>query len=345
MKRRTLLVTGSVVGAVAAVLLRSRARRRMEQAVAARLPLGPDGVVLGGGTIDLAGDATRGVLLLHGFGDTPQTLTHLARHLNRAGWTVRAPLLPGHGRTLPEFARSRAEHWVEFARREYHTMRDRHATVVIVGLSMGGALGAVTASKMHDLPALVLLAPYVSMPRRLRNIAHLFWAMDVCVPYLSGRGGETSIHDPVARAESRSYGVVTGRLVFELSRVVTRARRALPRIHAPTLVVQSRHDNRIPADAAERAFDLLAAPVKAMEWLDACGHVITVDFERDHVAHVVERWLAQHASATGAESNGAARAASARRSARSSRRDRRSRGHWPPALTTGHWPLATDTGH
>jgi carboxylesterase len=308
-RKRTLLAAGAIVGAVGAVLLRARTRRRVEASVAARLPLGPDGVVLGGGTIDLDGDPARGVLMLHGFGDTPQTLTHLAHRLHDVGWTVRAPLLPGHGRTLPAFARSRAEHWVEFARREYDAMRERCGTVVIVGLSMGGALGAVTAAKMPELPALVLLAPYVSMPRRLRSIATLFWAMDLCVPYLSGRGGERSIHDPAARAESRSYGVVTGRLVFELSRVVTRARRALPRIHAPTLVVQSRHDNRIPPDAAERAFALLGAPVKELEWLDACGHVITVDYERDHVAHVVEEWLARHVPAVDAALDGAVREA------------------------------------
>ena len=91
----------------------------------------------------------------------------------------------------------------------------------------------------------MLLAPYVSMPTRLRNIASMFWAIDACVPYLRGRGGERSIHDPAERALSRAYGVVTGRLAFELSRVVKRARHALPRIAAPTLVIQSRRDNRI----------------------------------------------------------------------------------------------------
>jgi carboxylesterase len=203
---------------------------------------------------------------------------------------VRAPLLPGHGRTVREFARSRAEHWVEFARREYDAMRERCGTVVIVGLSMGGALGAVTAAKTHDLPALVLLAPYVSMPRRLRNIAHLFWAMDLCVPYLSGRGGERSIHDPAARAESRSYGVVTGRLVF---RAVARGRARAPRAAAHP---------RAPRSSSSRATTTASRPtppsvrsrcsarrLKEMEWLDACGHVITVDYERDHVAHVVRR--------------------------------------------------------
>jgi carboxylesterase len=293
---RKLTVLGAAGAAlVAGLVLRARTRRRIERAVLARLPVGTDGIVVGAGTIDLPGDPARGVLILHGFGDTPQTVAYLARHLHAAGWTVRAPLLPGHGRTLPEFARSRAEHWVAFARREYDDMRDRCGTVALVGLSMGGALAAVTAAKSPELPALVLLAPYVSMPTRLRNIASMFWAIDACVPYLSGRGGERSIHDPAERALSRAYGVVTGRLAFELARVVRCARHALPRITTPTLVIQSRHDNRIPEDAAHRAYGMLGAPVREMLWLDACGHVITVDHERERVFQAVEAWLTRHA--------------------------------------------------
>ena len=292
---RKLTVLGAAgVAVVAGLVLRARTRRRIEREALVRLPLGSDGIVLGAGTIDLPGDPARGVLILHGFGDTPQTVAYLARHLHAAGWTVRAPLLPGHGRTLPEFARSRAEDWVAYARREYDDLRDRCGTVALVGLSMGGALATVTAAKTPDLPALVLLAPYVSMPTRLRNIASMFWAIDACVPYLRGRGGERSIHDPAERALSRSYGVVTGRLAFELSRVVKRARHALPRIAAPTLVIQSRHDNRIPEAAAGRAYALLAAPVREMLWLDACGHVITVDHERERVFEAVEGWLERY---------------------------------------------------
>ena len=64
----------------------------------------------------------------------------------------------------------------------------------------------------------------------------------------------------------------------------------------PTLVVQSRHDNRIPPDAAARAFEMLGAPVKELAWTDIGGHVITVDVGRERVFALVEDWLVAHGS-------------------------------------------------
>ena len=48
----------------------------------------------------LSGSRT-GCLLLHGFTSTPAELRPLGEALHRAGYTVHAPLLPGHG-TSPE---------------------------------------------------------------------------------------------------------------------------------------------------------------------------------------------------------------------------------------------------
>lgn len=65
-------------------------------------------VLKGAETIDLQEEGSHGVLLLHGFGDTPQTLALLARRLRKTGYSVLAPLLPGHGRNLEAFEKSRA---------------------------------------------------------------------------------------------------------------------------------------------------------------------------------------------------------------------------------------------
>ena len=57
-------------------------------------------ILRGAQTIDLQEEGSPGVLLLHGFGDTPQTLALLARRLKKSGYSVLAPLLPGHGRSM-----------------------------------------------------------------------------------------------------------------------------------------------------------------------------------------------------------------------------------------------------
>ena len=63
--------------------------------------------------------------------------------------------------------------------------------------------------------------------------------------------------------------------------------------------MQSREDNRIPPEAASRAFAMVGAPVKEMVWLEGCGHVVTVDYGRERVFEQVAAWLDRHAAPAG----------------------------------------------
>lgn len=286
-----LVVVLVVLGTVVAV--RSRVTRRARETVAARLTLNADGVVAGAAAIDLATDGRHGVLLLHGFGDTPQTLEYLAAFMHTQGWGVRAPLLPGHGRTLHAFATSRATEWVDVARKELDRLRARYETVAIVGQSMGGSLATILASEVSDVQALVLLAPYLSMPTRLRWAANVHYPLGVVLPFLRG-GGERSIRDPAELARNLAYGFTTPRLVFELSRIVDLARTAAASVRVPTLVIQSRQDHRIPPEAAARAFDLFTVRERRLMWTEGNGHIIAVDYGRDAVFAAVAEWLETH---------------------------------------------------
>jgi carboxylesterase len=277
----------------AVILVRTRATARARDTVSARLTLGPDGIVAGASPIDLDADGRYGLLLLHGFGDTPQTLRYLAEHMHAQGWGVRVPLLPGHGRTLDEFATTRGDQWVDYAREELVKLRARYEAVAIVGLSMGGSLATILAGDARDVRALVLLAPYLSMPTRLRRAAAVHRVLGALFPFLRG-SGDRSIRDPAEAARNLAYGFTTPRLVFELRRVVDSARAAAPAVSAPTLVVQSRQDNRIPPDAAERAFNLFRVPDRRLLWTEGNGHIITVDYGRQAVFAAVADWLETH---------------------------------------------------
>ena len=292
------------VAASGVLLLRARVARRAHQAVAARLTLGPDGIVVGASPIELPAPDGAGVLLLHGFGDTPQTLSYLAAYLHSQGWGVHAPLLPGHGRTLEAFETSRMADWIAEARVALSQMRARYESVSIVGLSMGGSLATILAGESSDIQAVVLLAPYLSMPTRLRRAARMHYALGALLPYLRG-GGERSIRDPAELARSLAYGFTTPRLMSELSRIVAMARAAAPQVSAPTLVVQSRQDNRIPPDAAERAFALFTTTQRRLVWTEGNGHVITVDYGYQAILAFVSDWLSVHARATDRTPNAA----------------------------------------
>jgi carboxylesterase len=258
------------------------------------MPKGAEaGVRAGAETIDLQDGSSHGILLLHGFGDTPQTLSLLAHELHSAGYDIRAPLLPGHGVDVEAFMQSRRADWLACARVELSRMQASHEAVSIMGLSMGGALAAIIAAESPDIDALVLMAPYLEMPMipRIASASHWIWGA-VAGPRKSTSPG--SILDPEERAKNLGIGVYTGRLLYELWRLAAQAQRSLRRISVPTLLLQSRADPRVAPGVAERAFAALRMAEKKLVWVQKGGHIITVDYGRQEVFDEVKAWVAAH---------------------------------------------------
>jgi len=164
---------------------------------------------------------------------------------------------------------------------------------------MGGALAAILAAERDRVVALVLLAPYVELPPRLRRLVRHHKLIHVVTPVLRGNT-ERSILDPAERARSLGYRAMTPTLARELSVLAERARMALPRIRVPTLLAQSREDNRLAAAVADRAFAALGSKDKELIWLEGAGHVITVDYGRETLIAAVADWVRRWADAGGA---------------------------------------------
>jgi carboxylesterase len=291
-----LLPTLAALGPLVALWLGTRRMRalRAERMVMARFRRGSDGVIAGAEPISLDGPGPS-VLLLHGFGDTPQSLRRLAGHLHaRLGCTVRVPLLPGHGRDLRAFARASAAEWQAAARDAFLALRTRAPAVAVVGQSMGGALAVRLAAERNDLSALVLLAPYLRMLQRVDGLARHHRMASLLTTYVHARS-DASIHDPRERAESLGYGLTPLTSLVELRAVTEAAWLALPRVRVPTLMLQSREDNRILAADAEHGFERLAAEPKTLEWTEGNGHVLSVDFGCESVHRRVVEWLERFA--------------------------------------------------
>lgn len=275
-------------GVVAAVVFRRVRTAAVTRFVAARLPA-PDasGIVAGAAPVVLARDATRAVLVLHGFADTPQSVEGLARHLADVhGCTVHAPLLPGHGRTLAAFAASRADDWVACAHEAFDALAATHARVAVVGLSMGGALATLVAARAATRCAgLVLLAPYLTPTPTARRVARTAPLGQALVPWFAPNADPSqSIRDPEALAANLGYGTASPALVRELVAVADAAHAAAASVRVPVAIVHGRRDYRVPAALAATHPALFAAsPSVTLDWLDDTGHVLTADRQRARV--------------------------------------------------------------
>ena len=284
---------------------------RTERAMLARLPLGSDGIIEGAAGITSDSSTSRVVLILHGFGDTPQTVRYLADHLAGLGFSVRAPLLPGHGRTLAEFGASTADEWLTAAHQALATVRQQFHFVGLIGVSMGGALSVILAGERSEglrstaapgqagPDALVLLAPYLSMRPRAERVATMHRAVALFTKYVVSRE-EGSIRDPAEREHNRGFGTLTPGALNQLRLLVQKARRMLSAVHQPVLMIQSTDDNRIDAAAARQSFEDLGSTNKRLEWIAGSGHVITVDMGRERVLAMTGDWLLEQVGSLGA---------------------------------------------
>lgn len=276
--------------------LRERRIEALTALTLTRRRLGPNGIVIGGEGFVLERANAPAILLLHGAGDTPQTLRYLAEYLHERGYHVEVPLLPGHGRSVKEFRQLIADALTTAAFTEYERIRSEREWVGLIGLSMGGALAVQIAAKHPDLPALGLAAPYLEMPARIARAARLSHLWGPVVPLVASTEGQ-SIFDPAEQERNLAYGVFTAAALRALYETVRRADAASPRVASPTLVVQSREDNRISVAAAERAFARIGAKQKRLEWLTGASHVITVDFGRERVFEMLASWMDEHRGA------------------------------------------------
>ena len=283
------------LGAVALLAAAHRAVRARNRELAFDARYGgqraAQGIITGAEGFVLEGARDRAIVLLHGYNDSPQTMRSPAAALHAAGWTVYAPLLPGHGRSLRAFATSRADAWIDAGRTAVRDAMARHDRVAVGGLSLGGAIAMILAAEEPTIQAAVLFSPFLVASWRLRAIAALWPVVNLGAKYLGGGRHGRSIRDPEARASLIAYGCSPPRLMREVQRVSHQARAALPQVRQPVWIAQSADDYRIAPDQAQRAFDLLGSGDKRLYWTTGNGHVITVDYGHDELSAEAARWL------------------------------------------------------
>jgi carboxylesterase len=216
-----------------------------------------------------------GVLLCHGFTGTPQSLRPWAEHLARAGFSVSLPLLPGHGTTWQDMNRSRWPEWYATVDVALTQLQERCRSVVVAGLSMGGALALRLAEQRGpDVAGLVLVNPAVRFtdPRLLALPALRF-----LVPSLPGIGSDIKKAGPVELAYDRTPLQALHSMVRHSELV----RRDLPSVHQPLLLFRSLEDHVVPAVSSQTVLDSVSSSDVREVLCEDSYHVATLDHDAE----------------------------------------------------------------
>jgi carboxylesterase len=212
-----------------------------------------------------------GVLLVHGFTSTPQSMRPWAEHLAAQGYTVRVPRLPGHGTTWQEMNRTRWEDWYAAADRELRSLRERCGTVFVGGLSMGGAI-ALALSIEHGprVAGLVLVNPAVRFEdwrvRLVPALKHVVGSLEAIANDIKKEGVTELAYDRTPLKAGHSQLVAWEGLV-----------RDLPEVTQPVLLLRSAEDHVIPASSSALILSRISSEDVTEIVLQDSYHVATLD--------------------------------------------------------------------
>lgn len=220
-----------------------------------------------------AGDV--GVLLCHGFTGSPASLRPWADRFAAEGFSVRLPLLPGHGTTWQEMNRTTFDDWLGAVTTSLAELSATCRAVVVCGLSMGGAL-ALRLAQLHpgSVAGLVLVNPAVMS---LRREMALLPVLKHVVPSLKG------ITDDIAKPGTSEFGYTRTPLkaVDAMRAGWALTRGALAQVSAPTLLLHSRVDHVVePENSALILAGISSTDVTEIV-LERSFHVATLDYDAE----------------------------------------------------------------
>jgi carboxylesterase len=224
----------------------------------------------------------------------------LGRQLNRAGFSVHAPLLAGHDGSEGALLASRWQDWLASAKRAYDDLSGSNNRIHAGGICLGAMLAVAIAAERE----VVGIAAYGttfrydgwSMPRvaRIRGLVKL----GAGLPGIRSIGfserephglKDEKLRASLVRAQQRANGGKVDSFplgaVRQLYLLADHVERVAPRVTAPALIVHARDDDTSSPANADRLLARLGGSAR-IELLEDSYHLVHLDREMDRVARV-----------------------------------------------------------
>lgn len=220
-----------------------------------------------------------GFLLIHGFTATTTEVRLLADKLHKDGYTVSAPLLPGH-MTTPDDMNSRSwKEWYGAVETGYLALKAKVDTVFVGGESMGAMLSLLLASRQSGIKGLLCYSPAL-VTRRL-------WMADLLQPFIKyqPKGGKED------NLPWKGYTVNPVHAASQLHHLQMQVRKALPAVTTPIAIFQSKIDTSIDPQGAEIVYDKVGSREKELHWFNESSHCMILDKQLDDIYAVTNKFI------------------------------------------------------
>jgi carboxylesterase len=224
------------------------------------------------------GDKKRGhigVVLVHGFTGSPAAMRPWAEFLNARGYSVRVPLLPGHGTKPSDLNEVAWPEWPAKVKAEIVELQKHCSQVFVAGLSMGGGTTLHIAAELGDkLSGIILVNPMIHVRGVSPGLAFL---VSRVVKFGSSVGGDIKRKG----ATEYSYDKLPYRGIHQLLTMLRLTRAALPSINVPMQLFHSVDDHTLPVSNTEIIMREIGSSNKSRIELLNSFHVATLDHDNE----------------------------------------------------------------
>lgn len=102
---------------------------------------------------------SKGILLIHGLGDSPWTFSDVSKKLTKQGLLVRTILLPGHGTRPADLIDAEYQDWQRLVAKHIALLKQEVGEVYLGGFSTGANLAYIHAITDDEIKGLLLFSP------------------------------------------------------------------------------------------------------------------------------------------------------------------------------------------
>ena len=233
---------------------------------------------LDGASILYKGSNT-GILLIHGFTATTIEVKKLADYFIKKGFSVSAPLLPGHGTSPKDLNKVKYRDWVECVDNAYQELKLRCNQIFIGGESMGAVLSLYLAERYTNIKALFLFSTAL-MVKKLKYAKYIKYF----VPFKD----KGLPNDGLPWQGYTVYPMYAAAELFKLTKLVDKS---LYNVFSPTLLFQGKFDRSIDVNNIEYIYSKISSDVKVKVTLENSGHAILMDKEFDVIYTNINEFL------------------------------------------------------
>lgn len=221
-------------------------------------------------------DSDRGALVLHGFTGNPGSMRGLAEAFAGAGYHVEMPRLPGHGTTVEDMLTTSWSDWSAEVEAAYQRLASRTRTMVVAGLSMGGALTLWIGGQHPEIAGLICINP-ATQPQDASITDMLAGLLADGTTIIPGIGSD--IADPDAKEDAYEGTPVSCLLSFVTEGLAVIAP-TYDSLRMPLLLLNSPQDHVVEPAQAEFLATHYGGPLERIS-LERSFHVATQDYDKE----------------------------------------------------------------